>query len=136
MVLFEGVDDDQDDQDDRNDRDDRDDRDNQDGQDDRDDQAGRNDRDGLTLLNVLTMIGMGKEMMSTPTIAQHEPTIFPGDQRVGEWDEIFFTKSAEKCLLTKPCFGSDVSIANLGDRESEREMFKEAPTEVIVIIAQ
>ena len=126
-VLFESVDDDRDDQDDPDDPDDQDD------QDDRDDKDDQDDRDGLTLLNVLTMIGMGREMMSTPTIAQHEPTIFPGDQRVREWDRNFFLT---KCFLTKPCFGSDVSIANLGDRESEREVFKKAPTEVIVIIAQ
>ena len=66
-VLFESVDDDRDDQDDPDDPDDQ------------DDQDDRNDRDGLTLLKVLTMIGMGREMMSTPTIAQHEPTIFPGN---------------------------------------------------------
>ena len=77
-VLFEGVDDNQDDQDYQDDRDDQD------------------DRDGLTLLNVLTMIGMGREMMRTPTIAQHEPTIFPGDQRVRQWDKKKLTKSAEK----------------------------------------
>ena len=63
-----------------------------DDRDDKDDQDDRDDRDDLTLLNVLTMIGMGKEMMSTPTIAQHEPTIFPGYQRVREWDQKKFNK--------------------------------------------
>ena len=99
-VLFEGVDDDGndlDDQDDWNDQDDQDDQDYRDDRDDRDNHDDRDDRDGLTLLNVLTMIGMGREMMRTPTIAQHEPTIFPGDQRVGEWDQKEnLTKSAGK----------------------------------------
>ena len=39
-----------------------------------------------SLLKVLTMMGMGREMMRTPTMAQQEPTIFPGDRRMEERD--------------------------------------------------
>ena len=30
-----------------------------------------------SLLKVLTMMGIGREMMRTPTMAQHDPTILP-----------------------------------------------------------